>query len=241
MNEIIKVIEAKSKKVNLLNLKETITEYKVKFPEVVEKFNEENPLGDWDGHIQEVIPAFVLSQYANLFSDIPKDNPWVFLNHIPADECEIFYKNLIELFVIRKDDFDGSRNIDAFLNNFSLPIKTVNLNSEFKQLGDFNLFNAQPILRLDRDRFFIPVTYCLYEACYESPLYWMLKDKEYKDQLAEHRGKTGEDISYEFLSNVFGKERTYKSVKIITKKGHVCTDVDVLCVLGSKALCVTTV
>lgn len=66
----------------------------------------------------------------------------------------------------------------------------------------------------------------------------MLQDKSYKDNLARNRGATGEKISYEFLVSVFGKDHTFKSVKIITKKGKDDTDIDVLCILGSKALCV---
>ena len=225
------ILTKKSRNVNFYSLKE-------KLPEFIENFKKENPSEDWEEYIKEVTPAFEFYQYVNLFFDLPQDNPAVDINSLPSIAWESFYKNLIELFVIRREDFEETINIDSFLKNFSFPINTENLNAQFKQIGDFNLFNAQPILQLDNDRFFIPITFSLYEACYESPYYWMLQDSNYKNKLAKNRGNAGEEISYEFLSNVFGRDRTYKSVKVITKKGNDDTDIDVLCILGSKALCV---
>lgn len=66
----------------------------------------------------------------------------------------------------------------------------------------------------------------------------MINDTEYDDQAGENRGKVGEEIAYEFLSKVFGKNKTFKSLKITTRKGKDDTDIDVLCILGSKVLCV---
>ncbi len=66
----------------------------------------------------------------------------------------------------------------------------------------------------------------------------MWEDKTYRDTLGKNRGKTGEEIAYEFLSHIFSKNRTFKSVKITTQKGRDDTDIDILCVLGSKVLCV---
>lgn len=73
----------------------------------------------------------------------------------------------------------------------------------------------------------------------------MLEDKSYIDTLGEHRGRVGEEITYEFLLKVFGRDGTFKSVKIqspqietSTTRKKDDTDIDVLCILGSKALCV---
>jgi hypothetical protein len=225
------ILYEKSKKVNFFSLKE-------KLPEIIEKIKKDNPTEDLEEHLKEVLPAYEFYQYVNLFFDSSENDSSVDLSSLPDNAWKTFYKNLIELFVIRKEDFHNDVDIDSFLNNFSIKTDGEKINSNFKQIGDFNLFSAQPILQIDNNRFFIPITFSLYEACYESPYYWMLQDKAYLDNLAENRGKSGEEISFEFLSSVFGKERTYKSVKIITKKGHDDTDIDVLCILGSKALCV---
>jgi hypothetical protein len=66
----------------------------------------------------------------------------------------------------------------------------------------------------------------------------MQQDSSYRNQLADNRGRVSEEVSHDFLSNVFGKQRTFKSVKVATRKGTDDTDIDVLCLLGTKALCV---
>lgn len=231
LQKIKDILQEKSKKVNFFSLKE-------KLPEIIEKIKKDNPSENTEEHLKEVLPAYEFYQYVNLFFESSKHDSAIDLNSLPEDAWKTFYENLIELFVIRREDFDNEVNIDSFLNNFSFKINEKQTNAHFKQIGDFNLFNAQPILQIDSERFFVPITFSLYEACYGSPYYWMLQDEIYKDNLAKNRGKSGEEISFDFLSNVFGKERTYKSVKIITKKGNDDTDIDVLCILGSKALCV---
>lgn len=230
LQRIKDILQEKSKKVNFFSLKE-------KLPEIIETIKKENPSENIEEHIKEVLPAYEFYQYVNLFSDL-SENESIDFETLPDDAWKTFYKNLIDLFVIRREDFKKEDKIDSFLKNFSIEINKEKLNNHFNQIGDFNLFNAQPILQIDSERFFVPITFSLYEACYESPYYWMLNDKAYKDKLAENRGNSGEEISYEFLSNVFGQARTFKSVKIITKKGTDDTDIDVLCILGSKALCV---
>ena len=231
LQRIKDILQEKSKKVNFFSLKE-------KLPEIKEKIKEENPSENVDEYLKEILPAYEFYQYINLLFDSSEHDSLVDLNSLPDDAWQTFYKNIVELYVIRREDFDSEVNIDSFLKNFSIKINGEKSNTHFKQIGDFNLFNAQPILQIDSERFFVPITFSLYEACYESPYYWMLQDKTYKDNLAESRGNSGEEISFDFLSNVFGIEKTYKSVKIITKKGNNDTDIDVLCILGSKALCV---
>ncbi|NLB87558.1 MAG: hypothetical protein GX793_10920 [Bacteroidales bacterium] len=230
LQRIKDILQEKSKKVNFFSLKE-------KLPEIIETIKKDNPSENIEEHIKEVLPAYEFYQYVNLFS-VLSENESIDFETLPDDAWKTFYKNLIDLFVIRREDFKKEVRIDSFLKNFSIEINKEKTNNHFKQIGDFNLFNAQPILQIDSERFFVPITFSLYEACYESPYYWMLHDKTYKDKLAENRGNSGEEISYEFLSNVFGQERTFKSVKITTKKGTDDTDIDVLCILGSKALCV---
>ncbi|RZJ98919.1 MAG: hypothetical protein EOO46_23440, partial [Flavobacterium sp.] len=149
-----------------------------------------------------------------------------------------FYAGLLNLFCISPDEFTDQIAISNVLANFSITVNSKSLNSQFRNIGDFNLFTAKPIIRLQRDRYFIPIVFSLFEAIYESPFYWMLEDKNYYDKLSYNRGKVGEEITYELLERVFGAKRIYKSIRIESTKGSADTDIDVLCVLGSKALCV---
>ena len=152
-------------------------------------------------------------------------------------ELDSFCENLIELFVVRKSDFDKDLDIDLFFKNFSLVAKKGQ-NDTLQGIGNANLFNERPIIKLDEEKYFVPIPFAVFRAIYESPFYWMLKDQSYEDQAGRNRGVVGEEITYELLSKVFGKSRTFKSVKIKRDKKTTKTDIDVLCILGNKALCV---
>lgn len=230
------VLQEKSKKVHLYELKERL-------PQFIKEMKKKEPDKDWEKHSKEVLPILELHQYVELFFEYTADKD-LNLNDIRKEGWKSFYEGLIELFVVRKSDLGDCANIDSFLDNFSISFQE-NLNSQFQSVGNFNLINAKPIIQLDRERYFIPISFLLFEAVYESPYYWMEKDDSYRNILAEHRGLVGEEITYEFLSKVFGKTRTFRSVKIktpstktSTKRKIDATDIDILCILGSKTLCV---
>ena len=231
LNRIKVILQKKSTVVNYLSLKETI-------PEFLEKYKEQNHSEDWEEEVKEIIPVMEFYQYVNLlFDDDHLKRNSLDFEAISEESWNRFYNRLLDLFIINKEDFDSDMRIESFLNNFSFPFDRPGLNSQFNSIGSFYLFSAKPIIQIDNDKYFVPITFSVFESCYESPYYWMQQDSAYRDQLAVNRGKTAEDVSYEFLLRVFGKQRTYKSVKIITKKGAEDTDIDVLCLLGNKALC----
>jgi len=228
--QIKNTLQEKSKKVRLYGIKERL-------PQIIEDIKKKNPNEDWEKCVKEILPMMELHQYVELFFKYPTDKKNLSIDEIREDEWKSFYKGLIELFVIRKTDFDSDVNIESFLNNFSISIKK-GINSQFRTIGNYNLINSHPIIKLDEEKYFVPIPFLLFEAIYESPFYWMIKNKEYEDQAGKNRGRVGEEIVYKFLLKVFGENKTFKSVKITTKKGKDDTDIDVLCVLGSKALCV---
>ncbi len=228
--QIKNILQERSQKVRLYNLKE-------KMPQVIEEMKTKNPNEDWEKHAKEMLPMMELHQYVELFFDTQSDEEKLSMDNIREEGWKSFYKSLIELFIIRKTDFDKNFDIDSFLKNISV-IPQKYFNSQFRGIINFNWFNAKPVIQLDEEKYFVPISFSVFEAAYESPFYWMWEDKTYRDTLGENRGKTGEEITYDFLSQVFGENRTFKSVKITTQKGKDDTDIDVLCVLGSKALCV---
>ncbi len=230
--QIKNILQEKSKKVRLYGLKERL-------PQIIKDIKKKNPNENSEKSIKEMLPMMELYQYIELFFEDATDKKNLNTDEIKIneDEWKSFYKGLIELFVIRKTDFDSDVNIESFLNNFSISIKR-GLNSQFKTIGNYNLINSHPVIKLDEEKYFVPIPFLLFEAIYESPFYWMTKNKEYEDQAGENRGRVGEEITYEFLSKVFGENKIFKSVKISSKKGKDDTDIDILCILGSKALCV---
>jgi len=230
VSQIKGILHEKSKKVHLYDLREGL-------PEMIEGMKKKNPNEDWELHAKNILPMMELHQYVELFFEHVKEEENLSIDEIREDGWRSFYKNVIELFVVKKSDFESNINIEAFLNNFSItPEKS--LNSQFQTIGDYNIINSHPIIRLGDDKYYVPITFLLSKAVYESPYYWMIDDKQYRDQAGKNRGIVGEEIAYDFLSKVFGESRTFKSVKITTKKGQDDTDIDVLCILGSKALCV---
>jgi len=228
---IKEILLEKSKRVLLVGLKENL-------PQIIQEAKKKYPNEDWDRYAIDILPMMELYQFIGLFSENPKIEEDFHLNLINEYSLKFFYNELMELFVIRKSDFHDQVGINSFFENFSFSQKE-NLNQQFQAVGNFNLINSKPIIQIDDERYIVPSSFLVFEAVYESPFYWMWKeDKYYRNQLSINRGKVGEEIAFDYLSKVFGKNRTFKAVKIITKEGQDVTDIDVLCLLGSKALCV---
>ena len=228
--QIKNILQEKSERVHLYGLKE-------KIPQLIEDMKKKSPNEDWEKHAKEMVPMMELHQYVELFFDTQADDKVLSMDEIREEGWKSFYKGVIELFVVRKSDFSKDSGINSFFDNFSL-LPKKDFNYQFQGIGHFNWFNAKPIIQLDKERYFVPIAFSVFEAVYESPFYWMIADEEYKDTAGRNRGKVGEEIAYKFLSQVFGKNGAFKSVKITTQKGKDDTDIDVLCVLGSKALCI---
>lgn len=216
----------KAKQINLIDLK-------VVFPEIAKKarkkLKKRYTKSELDRVEREQFISASFYQYRTLFPD-PNSTQGEL-----AKDWNHFYDNLIDLFIISPFDLGGDSIVCSFFDNFS--VEPGN-NTKYNGPGYFNQLNSTPILKLDGERYFVPIGYLIPEAVYESPFYWMWEDKDYRPKLAKHRGDAGEEIAYNLLAKVFGKENTFRSVLVKSKKGETLTDIDVLCLLGNKALCV---
>jgi hypothetical protein len=180
---------------------------------------------------REQLIAASFYRYVNLFPD-----PEIISND-SVEGWKLFYQNLLELFIITPSGLThiDRKLVNHFFDNFSF---TPIANKDYEGPGYYNILNSRPLIKLEGERYMLPIGYLLPEAIYENPFYWMLEDKTYRNNLSKHRGDVGEEIAYELLSKVFGIENTYRSVLVKSKKGELETDIDVLCLLGNKALCV---
>jgi hypothetical protein len=124
----------------------------------------------------------------------------------------------------------------SFLENFSLTPGSVNQGLFLP--GGYNQVESHPLIALGPDEYFLPVWFNLAQSIYESPFYWMLKDSHYREVSFKHRGEATEDICYEMLVAVCGPDKVFRDVKVSRNKGETLTDVDVLAVLGNKAIVV---
>ncbi len=128
----------------------------------------------------------------------------------------------------------GAEARNAFLQNFSMTPGVDN--QHFFYPGSYNRAESHPLIALGNDEYFLPVWFNLAQSVYESPFYWMVSDSEYKETSFRHRGEATEAICCEMLLTVCGSNRVFKNVKVSRNKGQLISDVDVLAILGNKAI-----
>jgi hypothetical protein len=124
--------------------------------------------------------------------------------------------------------------VAAFLESFSLEFGQAN--PAFEIYGDYNSFDALPILSLGDNRYFLPISFTLTQSIYESPFYWMSADPKYKDFSFDNRGKATAKLAYDMMVQVFGPARVFKDVRVMKNKSETVTDIDVLAFVGNKAV-----
>jgi hypothetical protein len=124
--------------------------------------------------------------------------------------------------------------VERVLISFS--VDKAEKNQAFRNIQDFNVANATPILRTPEGTFVLFELFSLTEALYESPFYWMSSDKNYVGTAMIHRGRFTEGFSKERLELVFGKKRIYSNVNIYESKDKRLGEVDVLVLFGNRAI-----
>ncbi len=131
---------------------------------------------------------------------------------------------------------ESESTVSNVLNAFSFA--DGDCNEAFRALNDFNLANAQPILRGADGTYILFQAYSFYEALYESPFYWMLQDASYKDIALAHRGEFTEKFSLGRLNRVFGEKHTYANVIIQENAATTAGEIDNLVLFGNRAIVV---
>jgi hypothetical protein len=124
--------------------------------------------------------------------------------------------------------------VKAFLQTFSLVPGKVN--SDLRLPGQFNELQSRPIVQLPNGRYFLPVHFNLSEAIYEVPFFWMNSDSSYRATALRHRGQFAETETASLLAKAFGASNVYIDVQIRESKAKTLTDIDVLAVVGNKAV-----
>lgn len=132
------------------------------------------------------------------------------------------------------EDICGKDKAAAFIKCF---VATSNdVNKSYKLPEEYNPISNKPIIPLNHDNYLLPIHFDLCESVFTSPFYWMIRDEKYKDTALKHRGETTQEIAVEMLKRIFKPEEIYQNVTIERKKGERLTDIDILCLLGNKAL-----
>jgi len=122
--------------------------------------------------------------------------------------------------------------VERFLQSFAFS----GSNAGFRSISDFNEANSSPLIPVGNGAYLLFQQYALMEALYESPFYWMLQDKAYRDQATKNRGAFTEEFSAQRLCRVFGQENVHRNVKLVASGGAVTAEVDVLVVFGDRLI-----
>ena len=110
-----------------------------------------------------------------------------------------------------------------------------NSNKEFNNISDFNIVKIKPFIKKDENTYILFQYYNFLESLYESPFYWFMQDKDYKNIATKHRGDFAENFVYNTLIKVFGQENVYKNIEIYDSKKRL-GEIDVLVVFENRAI-----
>ena len=124
----------------------------------------------------------------------------------------------------------------AVVEAFTLP--EGERNATFASLHEFNVAYAYPFIRKSEDEYVLLQHYSLAESLYNTPSYWMLADRTYAPQAAQHRGDFTEVFAFDRLVHVFGRDRVFRNVEIVKTKREVAGEIDVLVIFGDRAIVV---
>ncbi len=149
-------------------------------------------------------------------------------------------RNLLAPFVVNVSEVAAEcgfsvETVAAVLDAFALRGK----NAEFATASDFNAATATPLIVMGADSYLLFQNYTLAEAVYTTPSYWMAEDWDYRDAHSDHRGRFAEKFCKKRLSAVFGRDRVFSNVKLLSGK-RVVSEVDVLVLYGDRAIVVQT-
>ena len=153
------------------------------------------------------------------------------ISTIIFEPLHVFIFSLQEIEDITKLSMEKIRNV---INAFS--IKETDSNSDFQSISDFNIANSNPIIPTsDKDKYIAFQIYSTTESLYDSPFYWMIKDRNYSSIASSHRGEFLEGFCFECMVRIFTPKRVFKNV-IIKDGKETIGEIDVLAVWGDRVV-----
>lgn len=239
--------------IDVNSINELLEEQKTHKIEMLKFFFKEAFFYDIQGSYFEQLLFFVKAKYT-------KDEEWLIKNKgFTGNDLYLFcttLKNAINLKKVRdnkQEIFDAviessqqlvfdkeylvnlSKNSDAILNAFCYDIES-NKNSNYTDITDLNNYKIFPIIKMNNNQYFIPSIYQLLDSFYETPFFWMIDDKEYKNEHLKNRGESLVEAVSTILKRKFNAKNIFKEVEIKKNKATHVTDVDLLLTHGTKAI-----
>lgn len=156
-------------------------------------------------------------------------------NIVRSKALNIFCSKLLDFFTVTDSDLFALSGAQAYLSNFSFDL-SFPVVEDYNGPGFFNFLQAKPLLKYGDNKYLVAIVYWLFVSAYETPFYWLMDDEKYSRQAGLHRGKASEEIAYDILYPVF-KNNLYRDVVIKGAGKKDATDIDLLAVVGSVAIC----
>lgn len=147
-----------------------------------------------------------------------------------------FGDNYIELYSFNFNNyiFKKNPNFIKILDSLSFGENEV-LNENYNSIGDLNQFKIRPVIKTDNS-YIIPLPYTVSEAIYDSPFYWMIDDKTYRNKAQKNRGDIAEHIVAKLLSRKIDSKFIHSEVEVKEVKATTVTDIDICVVKDNKML-----
>ncbi len=123
--------------------------------------------------------------------------------------------------------------IKSFLSSFTITESPNEI--EYNEFNDFNPIIARPIIKLKESEYMLFGIYSLLEAFYDTPFYWLIDDKNYRNTAQINRGVFTEELSRIKLAKVFGENHVFSNVNIYKGK-DIVGEIDVLVIYGNRAI-----
>ena len=146
-----------------------------------------------------------------------------------------FCSKVLNLFSIDETDLSAFSGAEAYLSNFSFDISAP-VGDNYGGPGYFNILQTKPLLKYGENKYLVALVYWLFMSAYEVPFYWLMGDTKYAKLAGNHRGQTSEEIAFDILHPVF-QENLYRDIVIKGTGKKAITDIDLLAVVGSVAIC----
>jgi len=172
--------------------------------------------------------SFILEQAGKLFNYI-KTALTVKLNTKEFSDLTDLYSISFNNYVFKKYP-----EFKSILDQFSFNLNEK-LNQDFNDVGDLNQFKFRPVIKTET-KYIIPLPYLLAESLYDSPFYWMLADKDYKDIALKNRGDIAENIVKSILERKIDSSNVFVEVDVKAVKSKTITDIDICVVKDNKML-----
>jgi len=141
-----------------------------------------------------------------------------------------------ELYSFKLDNYIFKQNPDFIEVVKAFSIKEgETLNTNFENIFDFNEIKIRPIIKKG-DVYYLPMSYHLSEAIYDSPFYWMLSDNEYRSKALKNRGDAAEYIVSKILRRKIPLDIILSGIELKINKRTTITDLDICIVKGDKMI-----